>query len=218
MSKSSTQEKKTATSKESEGTAARDRKYLMIVLGAILVIIAVVGIVVLPPQDVVMKGDRVSFYYTLMYENGTVISSHTNGTPAELTVGSSDIISGFSNAVIGMKVNEKKTLVIPYDQAYGPYKSELVRIVNRTGMIANMTFVAGQYYTIRRNTDNATSVVRILDVTPSTVTWDENNPLAGQNLTFTVQVINLNRSISGNVAGTLTGTKNSTLVPEIINM
>jgi FKBP-type peptidyl-prolyl cis-trans isomerase 2 len=219
MSKSSTQEKKTATSKESEGTAARDRNNLIIISGGIiLVIIAAVALFALSSQGVVMKGDRVSFYYTLMYENGTVISSHLNGTPAELTVGSSDIISGFSNAVIGMKVNEKKTLVIPYDQAYGPYKSELVRIVNRTGMIANMTFVAGQYYTIRRSTDNATSVVRILDVTPSIVTWDENNPLAGQNLTFTVQVINLNRSISGNVAGTLTGTKNSTLVPEIINM
>jgi peptidylprolyl isomerase len=219
MSKSSTQEKKTDTSKEGEGTAVRNRNYLMIMLGGIiLVIIAAGAMFVLTDQGVVMKGDNVSFYYTLMYENGTVISSHMNGTPAELTVGSSDIISGFSNAVMGMKVNEKKTLVIPYDQAYGPYKSELVRVVNRTGMIANMTFVAGQYFTIHRNTDNATSVVRILDVTPSTVTWDENNPLAGQNLTFTVQIVHLNRSASGNVAGTLTGTKNTTPGPETITI
>jgi peptidylprolyl isomerase len=204
MSKSSIKEKKTDKDK-AEGISARDRSYLMIVLGALtLVIIAVVATFVIPDQGMVMKGDRVSFYYTLMYENGTVISSHMNGTPAELTVGSSDIIPGFSNAVVGMKVNEKKTVVIPFDQAYGPYRSELVRVVNRTGMIANTSFVEGQYFTIHRTTDNAESVVRILNVSPSTVTWDENNPLAGRNLTFTVQVVGLDRTAIGNVSGTKT--------------
>jgi peptidylprolyl isomerase len=207
MSKSSPKKKKTDKIKEDEGSAARDRNYLLIVLGTLsLVVVAAVAMSVLPDQGIVMKGDNVSFYYSLMFENGTAISSHMNGTPAELTVGSSDIIPGFSNAIVGMKVNEKKTYVIPFDQAYGPYRSELVRVVNRTGMIANMTFVEGQYFTIHRTTDNAVSVVRILNVSPSTVTWDENNPLAGQNLTFTVQIVHVNRSDSGNLQGTIPAT------------
>ena len=200
--------------KEGEGTAARDRNYLLIVLGALsLVVVAAVAMFVLPDQGIVMKGDNVSFYYSLMFENGTVIRDHMNGTPAELTVGSPDIIPGFSNAIAGMKVNEKKTYVLPFDQAYGPYRSELVRVVNRTGMIANRTFVEGQYFTIHRTTDNAVSVVRILNVSPSTVTWDENNPLAGQNLTFTVQIVHVNRSASGNIRETTPGTTATTISP-----
>jgi peptidylprolyl isomerase len=214
MGKSEKKEKKTREEKDGGGTGDKNRNYLMIVLGAIIiVIIAGIAVFVLPHQDVVMNGDNVSFYYTLMNENGTVISSRMNGTPAELTVGSSDIIPGFSHAIAGMKVNEKKTVVIPFDQAYGPYNSSLVRVVNRTGAIANTTFLEGQYFTIHRSTDNAESVVRILNVTPSTVTWDANNPLAGQNLTFTVQIVGLERSAVGNATVTKTPIPAKTIAP-----
>jgi len=149
-----------------------------------------------------MKGDNVSIYYTLMNENGTVISTNFNGTPVEVTVGDPESIKGLSDAIVGMRVNQKKTVIIPYDKAYGPYRSDLIRVVNRTGLIANTSFIEGNYFTIHRKTDNASSMVRILTITPSTVTWDENHPLAGQNLTFTVQVVSLNKGAGGNVTGT----------------
>ena len=101
-----------------------------------------------------------------------------------------------------MGINQKRTVVIPYDQAYGPYRSDLIRVVNRTGLIANTSFIEGQYFTIHRRTDNAISMVRILNITPSTVTWDENHPLAGQNLTFTVQVVSLDKGAGANLVGT----------------
>ncbi len=203
MSEPYNKEKKTKQEKEDERTGARNRKYLMIAVGVIaLIAIAVTVAIILSNPVVAMKGDNVSVYYTLMYENGTVIDTNMNGTPQALTVGSTDIIPGFSNAIVGMGLNQKKTVIIPYDQAYGPYRSDLVRVVNRTGQIANMTFTVGQYLTIHRKTDNAISVIRILNVTPSTVTWDENSPLAGQNLTFTIQIVSLNKGIGGNGAGT----------------
>jgi peptidylprolyl isomerase len=203
MSEPSIKEKKTKQEKENERTGVRNRKYLMIAVGAIvLVAIAVTAVFILLNPVVAMKGDNVSMYYTLMYENGTVISTNMNGTPLVVTVGDTESIQGLSNAIMGMGLNQKKTVIIPYDQAYGPYRSDLVRVVNRTGLIANTTFTVGQYFTIHRKTDNAISVVRILNVTPSTVTWDENNPLAGQNLTFTVQIVSLNKGAGWNVAGT----------------
>ena len=195
--------KKTREEKEDEGMRARNRKYLMIAIAALaLVAIAVTAAVILYNPVVAMNGDNVSVYYTLMFENGTIISSNMNGTPEAVTVGEKDIIPGFSNAIVGMGLNQKKTVIIPYDQAYGAYRSDLVRVVNRTGPIANITFTPGQYYTIHRKTDNAISVVRITNVTPSTVTWDENSPLAGQNLTFTVQIVSLNKSPGGHMAVT----------------
>ena len=110
----------------------------------------------------------------------------------EVTVGSPALISGFSNALIGMKVNQEKIVTVPFDQAYGPYNSSLIHTVNRTGQLANITLDVGKYYDIFDRKENTVSRIRIIDVTNSTVTWDENNPLAGQNLTFTIQVVGIN--------------------------
>jgi peptidylprolyl isomerase len=211
MSEPNNKEKKTKQEKEDERTTARNRKYLMIAVGAIaFVAIVVTAVFILPKPVGAMEGDNVSMYYTLMYENGTIISTNMNGTPLAVIVGDTESIQGLSNAIVGMGLNQKKTVIIPYDQAYGPYRSDLVRVVNRTGPIANTTFTIGQFYTIHRKTDNATSMVRILNVTPSTVTWDENHPLAGQNLTFTVQIVSLNKGAGGNVVATT-----STITPII---
>jgi len=137
-----------------------------------------------------------------MLEDGTIFDSNINGTPLAFTVGSAGIIPGFSNAIAGMKVNQEKTVDIPYDQAYGPYRSDRIRVVNRTGILANQTFTVGEYYTIHSSVDNTNSMIRVLNVTPTTVTVDENSPLAGQNLTFTVQLVSLKKGAGGNGAGT----------------
>ena len=203
MSKPEKKEKKTSKEKEDEMAGARKLNYLLIAAGAIvLVALAVTAVFILPNPVVAMKGDNVSMIFTLSYENGTVISTNVNGTPVDITVGDPESIQGLSSAIVGMGVNQKKTVTIPYDQAYGPYRSDRIRVVNRTGLIANTSFTEGQYFTIRRKTDNAASMVRILTITPSTVTWDENHPLAGQNLTFTVQIVSLNKGAGGNVTVT----------------
>ena len=202
MSKPYKKEKKTKRAKEDENTNNRNRKYLMIAGGAIaLVAIAVTAVLLFNPV-VAMNGDNVTVYYTLMFENGTVIDTNMNGTPLALTVGGNQIIPGFSNAIVGMRLNQKKTVTIPYDQAYGPYRNDLIRTVNRTGAVANTTFTVGQYYTIHSKTDNTVSTIKILNVTPSTVTWDENSPLAGQNLTFTIQIVSVNKGNGINAAAT----------------
>ena len=203
MSKPDKKEKKTSIAKEDGIAGARKRKYILIAAGATLLVAITVTVMFTFLNPVVaMKGDNVSMYFTLMYENGSVISTHMNGTPVEITVGDPESIPGLSDAITGMRVNQKKTVLIPFDKAYGPYRSDLIRVVNRTGLIAGTNFTEGQLFTIRRKTDNAISMVRILNITPSTVTWDENHPLAGQNLMFTVQVVSLNKGAGVQVAKT----------------
>jgi FKBP-type peptidyl-prolyl cis-trans isomerase 2 len=62
------------------------------------------------------------------------------------------------------------------------------------GALENKTFTVGQKVTITRKTDKAISVVKILNVTRDTVTWDENNPLAGLNLTYWIKIISLDKN------------------------
>jgi FKBP-type peptidyl-prolyl cis-trans isomerase 2 len=120
-----------------------------------------------------------------MFGNGTVVESNVNRTPFEFTLGNaSDIPPGFQDAIVGMSVNQSKTVTIPV---------AIIRTVNRTGLLQNITLVEGQLYTIHRKTDNAVSVVKILNVTPTTVTWDENGLLAGQNLTFTIRLVGIHK-------------------------
>jgi peptidylprolyl isomerase len=202
MSGPSRKKKKTPKEKDEEKTGGLTRKNQMII-GAVIALVALIVIVVFifPNPVVAAKGDTVSVYYTLMLEDGTIFDSNTNGTPLAFTVGSAGIIPGFSTAIVGMKVNQEKTVDIPSDQAYGPYRSDRIHIVNRTGPFANQTFTVGEYYTIHNAADNSNSMIRVLNVTPTSVTVDENSPLAGQNLTFTVQLVSLKKGAGGTEAG-----------------
>jgi len=145
-------------------------------------------------QQLAAKGDTVSVYYTGTFENGTAFESNMNETmPVEFTLGNSSVIEGFEEAVTGMSLNQQKTVNIPAEKAYGAYNSSLIRTVTRTGPIANTSFVEGETYYIRDRTTNAVSFVKVLNVTPITVTWDENDPLAGLNFTFTIKLVNISR-------------------------
>ncbi len=171
----------------------KKRKNILITIGLVVVILAaVIGAFVLLSGPVATKGDTVAVYYNESFENGTLYFSNMNTTiPLVFTIGNSSVISGFQNAVTGMSVGEIKTVDLPYAEAYGPYDPGLVQTFNRTGPIANMTFVPGEYYEVYYRPINAYSQVKILNITPKTITWDANNPLAGQNLTFTIQLANI---------------------------
>lgn len=146
-----------------------------------------------PARIIAMTGDNVSVYYTGMSDDGTVLDSNMNTTPLTLMLGNTSIIDGFGDAIIGMAVNEEKTVTIPFEKAYGPYRNELVRVVPRIGPLGNRSFTVGQYVTITRKTDKAVSLVKILNVTRDTVTWDENNPLAGKNVTYIIRLVTIER-------------------------
>lgn len=140
------------------------------------------------------KGDTVAIFYTGMFENGTVFDTNMNGTtPVRFTLGSGLVIDGIEEAVTGMSPGQQKTVIIPAEKAYGAYNASLIHTVNRTGPIANTTFVEGQYVSIHDRTTNLNSTVKILNVTSSTVTWDANNPLAGINFTFTIKLDGISR-------------------------
>lgn len=145
------------------------------------------------PQ-VAMYGDTVSVYYTVAFENGTVFGSNMDGTTPDIFVlGNSTAVKGFEEAVNGMSVNQVKTVTIPYDKAYGAYNPALVHTVDRVGQIAGIEFIEGRDYTIKDPASGKYSIVRILRVTPTTVTWDANNELAGQNLRFTIKLAGFTR-------------------------
>jgi FKBP-type peptidyl-prolyl cis-trans isomerase 2 len=192
--KEETPESQDAVPEQETPEKREKRKNLLITVGvaAIIIIAAACAFVFLTPQ-VATTGDRVTVSYTVAFDNGTVIDSNMNGTPLEFTLGNSSVITGVEKAVTGMSVNQVKTVTIPYTDAYGAYDPGLVQTLNRTGPLANTTFVVGQHYTVHDKIANTYSTIKILNVTSTTITWDANNRLAGENLTFTIKLDNLTK-------------------------
>lgn len=141
-------------------------------------------------------GNSVSVFYTGMFTNGTVFDSNVNETPITFTIGSHQVIPGFENALVGMKAGQTRTVNIPVDQAYGPYNPESIYVINRTGNLATLNLTVGGILTFQNPSTSAVSGVKILNFTSDTVTVDANSPLAGEALTFTVQLVSINKDTS----------------------
>jgi peptidylprolyl isomerase len=206
---------KTKKSKEKSDTKEKStetKNKTLMIAGGILVIVAIVAVaayfLLIPGTSgspggksvitgtgtgrAASIGDSVSVFYTGMFTNGSVFDSNVNGTPITFTVGSRQVIPGFENALVVMKAGQTKTVHIPVDQAYGPYKPEYIHVINRTGSLATMELTEGAMLTYRNPSTNTMSRVKILNVTPDTVTVDGNSPLAGEPLTFTIQLVSVN--------------------------
>jgi len=135
-------------------------------------------------------GDTVKVHYTGKLEDGTVFDTSINRDPLQFTIGEGQIIPGFEQAVVGMNPGESKTTKVPADKAYGSHHKKRVLVVDRNQFPVDLKPEVGQKLQIRR-TDGQTIVVTVTDVSESSVTLDANHPLAGKDLTFDIQLIEL---------------------------
>jgi peptidylprolyl isomerase len=135
-------------------------------------------------------GDTVKVHYTGKLEDGTVFDTSTEREPLEFTIGEGNIIPGFEKAVVGMDPGQSKTEVIPTEQAYGPYQEEMVVTIDRKQMPAEIAPEIGQQLHIQQPNGQVLPVI-ITDVSDATVTLDANHPLAGENLTFDIQLVEI---------------------------
>ena len=136
------------------------------------------------------SGDTVKVHYSGRLTDGTTFDSSSGRDPLEFKVGNGDVIKGFDEGVTGMAVGEKKTVHIPADEAYGQKEDE--RIVQfprgnfppdmepEVGMQLNMTNGGGQVIP-----------VTIISVDVENVTLDANHPLAGQDLIFDIELVEI---------------------------
>jgi len=185
--------KKSEKIKGKEAVAARKKKQVQygIIAAAGIILVALFGFAMFNPF-VAKTGDTVNVFYTGTLDDGTVFDTNMNATPLAFTVGKGMVIPGFDEAVVGMAANDVKTVRIPSEKAYGSYNNSLIHSMNRSAFPANVTPVAGQYYAIKSITNGMVSYVKIINVTKSTITLDENHELAGQNLTFSIKLAGIN--------------------------
>lgn len=136
------------------------------------------------------QGDTIHVHYTGRLNDGTVFDSSQGRGPLEFTIGQSHVVPGFEGAVVGMNPGESKTAQIPADQAYGPRDEELVLTMDRSRMPEDLDLEVDDRLQVRRK-DGGLLDVTVTDISESSVTMDGNHPLAGQDLTFDIRLVEI---------------------------
>lgn len=146
------------------------------------------------------EGDTVRVHYTGKLGDGTVFDTSDESEPLEFTIGKGQIIPGFEQAVVGMKPGETKTTTIPPEEAYGSRREDMTLTVDRGQFPEEIKPEPGQQLQIQQP-DGRAAIVVVSDVSESTVTLDANHPLAGQPLTFDIELVDIIAARQEQVAG-----------------
>jgi FKBP-type peptidyl-prolyl cis-trans isomerase 2 len=136
------------------------------------------------------SGNTVKVHYTGTLNDGTTFDSSAGGDPLQVVLGDGGLIPGFEQAVIGMAVGETKTVVIPAAEAYGEHHAERVHEVERTKIPAEIDLEVGRVLEAV-GADGAAMAVIVAGLTDTMVTLDFNHPLAGKDLTFELELVEI---------------------------
>lgn len=138
----------------------------------------------------VKDGDTIKVHYTGRFDDGTVFDSSENGEPLQFTVGAGNVIKGFDQGVVGMDINETRTLNIPAADAYGPYHDEMVFEFDRNKTPEGFDPEIGRQVQMHR-ADGEAVVVTVIGKTESAFIMDCNHALAGKDLIFEIKLMEI---------------------------
>ena len=134
-------------------------------------------------------GDTVSVHYTGKLQDGTVFDSSRDREPIEFTIGENQVIGGFDAAVTGMEPGQQQTVTITSDDAYGERKEELIFAVPKEQFPEDIKPEEGQQ--LQMTQGDQVAVVTVAEVGAEEVKLDANHPLAGQDLTFDIELVEI---------------------------
>ncbi|WP_152461730.1 peptidylprolyl isomerase [Roseivivax sp. THAF30] len=138
----------------------------------------------------VKTGDTVQIHYTGTLTDGSTFDSSEGRDPLEFTVGSGQIIPGLDKAMTGMSVGEKKTVAIPADEAYGQRQDEALQAVPREQIPADIPLDIGTQLQVQ-TPNGQVMPVTVAEVSEEQVTLDANHPLAGKDLNFDIELVDI---------------------------
>ena len=151
------------------------------------------------PDFKAKTGDTVYVHYTGSLPDGEVFETTSNEEARDIIIGQQDVLPAFENALIGMQIGEKKTFTVPSAEAFGPYRDDpgMTFTMDRNSLAHTIDPVVGMQLNAAvflpdKPSDQPSMVpVTVTQVTDSTLTVDANHPLAGKDLKFEVEIVNI---------------------------
>jgi FKBP-type peptidyl-prolyl cis-trans isomerase 2 len=138
----------------------------------------------------VKTGDTVKVHYTGKLNNGQVFDTSKDREPLQFKIGAGQMIPGFEEGVMGMELEQEKTIEIPSEKAYGPRMDELFIEVKNEQLPEGLKPEKGMELVTKRQ-DGTEAIVKVDEVKDNSIVIDANHPLAGQDLTFDVKLVEI---------------------------
>jgi peptidylprolyl isomerase len=138
----------------------------------------------------VKHGDTVDVNYTGKLNNGVVFDTSVDREPLRVRIGGEQVIPGFEQAIIGMSPGESKTITIPADEAYGQHRRELIAVIDRDRFPENLQPEIGREFQVQQPGGELFDVT-VVEVSEASVVLDANHPLAGEDLTFDICLVQI---------------------------
>lgn len=136
------------------------------------------------------SGDMVHVHYAGRLNDDSVFDTSEGRDPLTFQLGTGQVVPGFDKAVSGMEVGEKKTVTIPALEAYGPRVDQLTFTAPRENLPPGYDPQVGEMMGLETKDGRQMDVV-ITDVDEKAVKMDGNHPLAGQDLTFDIELVKI---------------------------
>ncbi len=153
-----------------------------------------------PVSDYQAKsGDTAFVHYTGTLPDGEVFETTSNEQARDIIIGQQQVLPAFENALIGMRIGEKKTFTVPSAEAFGPYRDDpgMTFTMDRSSLAHTIDPVVGMQLNAAVFLPDSPSEqpnmvpVTVTEVTDNTLTVDANHPLAGKDLKFEVEIVNI---------------------------
>ncbi len=135
-------------------------------------------------------GDKVKIHYTGRLESGEIFDSSKGREPLAFKIGDKSMIPGFENAVIGMNLGETKIEKIPSKDAYGEHQEQLVFTMDKESLPEDLNVEVGNELDMHGKNGECIPVA-VTDLTEDSITLDANHPLAGKDLIFEIQLVEI---------------------------
>ncbi|HAT50729.1 MAG: peptidylprolyl isomerase [Nitrospirae bacterium] len=140
-------------------------------------------------MSTIKNGDIIAMHYTGTLDDGEVFdSSVERDEPLRFTVGEGTLIPGLEKALLGMRAGDTKKITVIPSEAYGEWIEELVRDFPREMFPTDMKLEPGLQFSVGQDDDDSMSAT-IIEIDGDVITLDANHPLAGENLTFDIKIL-----------------------------
>lgn len=136
------------------------------------------------------EGDRVKVYFTGTLKDGTIFGQTHEDEPFEFTIGEKSVLPKFEGAVIGMEEGETKTVLIAPEDAYGVRDEKRVFTAEKSEIPDHITPEVGKKIQVQMGSGEM-AILTVLEVSEDKVTFDANDPLAGEELTFEIKLLEI---------------------------